>query len=57
MRAILDFFKDLFMINKDTQLHIGLSQFKVKQKEIIQTAVKPKKKEVRLSDLMRGTAN
>lgn len=58
MREILDFFKDIFMIKEDTRLNIGLSQFKVRQQEIIKTApVKNKKKEPKLSDLMRGTVN
>ncbi len=58
MREILDFFKDIFMIKEDTKMHIGLSQFKVRQKEIIKsTPIKKKKKDIKLSDLMRGSVN
>lgn len=40
---------------KEERLNIGLSQFKVRQKEIVQNAHTPKKKkELKLSDLMRG---
>ena len=57
MREILDFFKDIFMIKRDARLNIGLSQFKVRQKEVIQTATqKTKNKQPKLSDLMRGNA-
>lgn len=56
MREILDFLKDIFMIKEEQRLNIGLSQFKVRQKEITQTvAISKKKKEIKLSDLMRGT--
>ncbi len=55
MREILDFFKDIFMIKREARLNIGLSQFKIRQREIIQPKVEPKKKkELKLSDLMRG---
>ena len=58
MREILDFFKDIFMIKEDTRIHVGLSQFKIEQQEITKTAqIMKKKKEVKLSDLMRGTVN
>ena len=44
------------MIKEEQRLNIGLSQFKVRQKEITQTvAISKKKKEIKLSDLMRGT--
>lgn len=44
------------MIKEDERLNIGLSQFKVRQKEIVQTVTSVKrKKELKLSDLMRGT--
>lgn len=40
---------------KEERLNIGLSQFKVRQKEIVQAArTSKKKKELKLSDLMRG---
>jgi len=56
VREILDFFKDIFMIKEEERLNIGLSQFKVRQKEITKTATAVKrKKELKLSDLMRGT--
>lgn len=56
MREILDFFKDIFMINKEERINIGLSQFKVRQKELVKTAKveQQKRKEPKLSDLMRG---
>ncbi len=58
MREILDFFKYIFMIKEDTRIHVGLSQFKIEQQEITKTAqIMKKKKEVKLSDLMRGTVN
>lgn len=46
------------MIKEDTRIHVGLSQFKIRQQEITKTAqIVKKKKEVKLSDLMRGTVN
>ena len=56
MREILDFFKDIFMIKEDTTYNIGLSQLKVRKKEIIKTNQTKKKKEISLSELMRGQA-
>lgn len=58
MREILDFFKDIFMIKEEARLNIGLSQFR--HETCIQKTVVPvikKKKELKLSDLMRGTVN
>lgn len=55
MRELLDFFKDIFIIKEETTFNIGLSQLKVRKKEIIKTEKSQKKKnEIRLSDLMRG---
>lgn len=58
VREILDFFKDIFMIKED-KTRIGLSQFRVQKKaELQQTvAIVKKNKELKLSDLMRGTVN
>lgn len=59
MREILDFLKDILMIKEEKSTHIGLSQFKIQTKTQEQTAipVKAKRKELKLSELMRGTAN
>ncbi len=57
MRELLDFFKDIFIIKEETTFNIGLSQLKVRKKELIKTAKPQKKKsEISLSDLMRGQA-
>ena len=55
MREILDFFKDIFIIKEETTYNIGLSQLKIRKKEVLTTSKSPKKKnEIKLSDLMRG---
>ena len=57
MREILDFFKDIFMIKEEQTYHIGLSQLKVRKKEALTTTKQAKKKkELSLSELMRGQA-
>ena len=47
------------MIKEEKSTHIGLSQFKIQTETQEQTAipVKAKRKELKLSELMRGTAN
>ena len=58
MRELLDFFKDIFIIKEETTFNIGLSQLKVRKKEIIKPTKQPKKKnEITLSELMRGQAS
>ena len=57
MREILDFFKDIFMIKEETSYQIGLSQLKTKKKETLREVKQTKKKkELSLSELMRGQA-
>ena len=57
MREILDFLKDIFMIKEEQTYHIGLSQLKTKKKEVLTTTKQTKKKkELSLSELMRGQA-
>ena len=49
---------DIFMIKKEERLNIGLTQFRVKPEEKIkEVKQEPKKKELKLSDLMRGSYN
>lgn len=58
MREILDFFKDIFIIKEEETFNIGLSQLKVRKKEIIKPTKQQKKKnEMSLSELMRGQAS
>ena len=55
MRELLEFFKDIFMINSQEKGHIGLSKFKEKQARIIENEpVLRKRKDLKLSELMRG---
>lgn len=58
MSEIVDFMKELFLINKVESTMIGLSSFRkntqTTQKKIIKKIIKKKNNnEVRLSDLMR----
>ena len=58
MKAIIAFFKEIFMISdENSKVKIGLSQFK-EEKEIVKPVKKIKKfeKEVKISDLMRRSA-
>ncbi|MBQ2870256.1 hypothetical protein IJE86_00990 [bacterium] len=59
MREILDFFKDIFMINKEPKYVIGLSQFNVRKKELAKTTQTPKTKKsiLNFTDLMNSTPN
>ena len=56
MKEIVSFLKDIFMLNKEDNFKVGLSQFKTTSTVV----EKPVKKEVKanapvkLSDLMRG---
>ena len=54
MTDIFGFFKEIFMLQKDDGIKIGLSQFK-QQKPIepVKKDVSIKTKDVKLSDLMR----
>lgn len=56
MNEIVDFMKELLMINEEKASVVGLSSFKKDTKKIVKKDV-PKKKnnELRLSDLMRRT--
>ena len=54
MREILDFFKDIFIIKEEESFNIGLSILKQKKEKPIKHITNQKKKEVRLSELMRG---
>lgn len=56
MKEIIEFFKDIFMINNDNQ-KVGLCQFKnnIKVEEPVKKVAKINK-EVKLSDLMRRSA-
>ena len=55
MREILDFLSEIFMVKREARVNIGLTQFKHKEEVLPERIVKPKaKKEVKLSDLMRG---
>ena len=56
MRELLDFFKDIFMIKKETTFNIGLSSLKERKKETQKTQkiIKKKPQTVGLSNLMRG---
>jgi len=58
MNEIINFFKDIFMINDtDKKVRVGLSQFKSTQQ--VPKAIKKFEKiskEVKLSDLMRRSA-
>lgn len=59
MNELITFFKDIFMINsQDSDIKVGLSQFKKESVKNKQTVKKVKKvnKEVKLSDLMRRSA-
>ncbi len=59
MNELITFFKDIFMINsQDSDIKVGLSQFKKESAKDKQTVKKVKKvnKEVKLSDLMRRSA-
>ncbi len=59
MKELIAFFKDIFMISdQNSNIKIGLSQFKSDESEKKQTVKKIKKveKEVKLSDLMRRSA-
>ena len=59
MNELITFFKDIFMINsQDSDIKVGLSQFKKESAKNKQTVKKVKKvnKEVKLSDLMRRSA-
>ena len=58
VREILDFFKDIFMIKED-KTRIGLSQFRTQEKPQMQKTpvIIKKTKDLKLSDLMRGTVN
>lgn len=57
MKAVLNFFKDMFMISPDSS-YVGLSGFKqIKKVQKKSIAKSVKKSEQRLSDLMRKKAN
>ena len=55
MKEIINFLKEIFMINSNCDTKIGLSQFNsvVEKKEI---KLKPVSKDVKISDLMRRGA-
>ena len=59
MREILDFFKEIFMINKEPKYVIGLSHFNVRKKEVTKTQSQPKVKKsiLNFTDLMNSSTN
>lgn len=55
MKELIAFFKEIFMMNENSGMKVGLSQFKTAPVE--KTPVKKvQKQELRLSDLMRKSA-
>lgn len=56
MKAIVEFFKDILMLNQEEKIYIGLSQFKYAKEAVpVKSKPVPKKSDVKLSDLMRKT--
>lgn len=54
MNEIVDFMKELLLINEEKTTIVGLSSFKKPQKKALKkTSQKKNNKELRLSDLMR----
>ena len=53
MRELLNFFQEIFMLKKEDNLFVGLSQFKYSKAPIAQPKPQAKSTEVKLSDLMR----
>ena len=56
MKEMISFLKDIFMINKEDNLKVGLSQLKSSAKAELKQSVPVAKPgaSVKLSDLMRG---
>ena len=55
MSEIINFFKDILMIKEDNSLNIGLTQLKTQASKTATPKInKNAKKELKLSDLMRG---
>lgn len=55
MSEIINFFKDILMIKEDNSLNIGLTQLKTQAAKTGTPKInKNAKKELKLSDLMRG---
>ena len=53
MAEIINFLKEILMIKDEKKIYVGLSQFKPVKESIIAEPLKPKKTEVKISDLMR----
>ena len=55
MEAIKNFFMEILMLKEETKTHIGLSSFKSKKSyKITETKIAKNKKDIKLSDLMKG---
>ncbi len=55
MEAIKNFFMEIFMLKEETKTHIGLSSFKSKKSyKITEPKISKNKKDIKLSDLMKG---
>lgn len=53
MDKFLSFLQEIFMLKKDDGMKVGLSQFKNEVVEPVRKEVPLKRKEVKISDLMR----
>ena len=53
MSAIINFFKDLLMLNKEDRAYIGLERLNKDRTGTAKVSNKKRKQEVKLSDLMQ----
>ncbi len=53
MKEIINFIQEILMIKKQDTTFIGLSQFKYSKAPIVEEKAPVKKREVKISDLMR----
>ena len=55
MEAIKNFFMEILKLKEETKTHIGLSSFKSKKTyKIAEPKIAKNKKDIKLSDLMKG---